>query len=185
MRFRKWMLLLAVAFLVILLDQVTKALVVANLALYEEWMPIEALRPYFTIHHIRNTGAAFGIFPEGGTFFMVVAFIVVGVIIYFYRQMPDSAPAVRVALGLQLGGALGNLVDRLRQGYVVDFLDAKIWPVSNISDISIVSGVCALLLLMWWEDRRARQAEAQEPPDHATPDRKTVEEEPGSVGPGP
>lgn len=184
MRNRKWILMLAVALTVILLDQVTKALVVANLALNEEWMPIEALRPYFTIHHIRNTGAAFGIFPEGGTFFMVVAFIVVGVIFYFYRQMPDSPPAVRVALGFQLGGAMGNLIDRLRQGYVVDFLDAKIWPVSNFADISIVSGVSALLLLIWWEERRARQAQAQEQPEHAGQDRSTVEEEPGSVGPG-
>lgn len=157
---RKWLLLLAVTVLVILADQISKALVVANLALYEEWAPIESLRSIFTFTYVQNTGAAFGILPDGGAFFVIVALIVIGIILYFYRQLPDSLPLIRVALGLQLGGALGNLLDRVRLGYVVDFFDFKFWPVFNIADSCVVVGAIALVILMWWDERRAAKAEA-------------------------
>ena len=182
MRLIKWLMLLAVALTVIVADQVTKALVIANLAPYEEWMPIEALRPYFTIHHVRNTGAAFGILPGGGTLLMIIALVVVGVIIYFYRQLPERVWLVRVALGLQLGGAVGNLIDRVRLGYVIDFFDVKFWPVFNIADSSIVVGVFALLILMWWADRRAKLTLPGG--DQGPPDSRPSEDEPSSVAPG-
>lgn len=149
MRSMKWPYLVGIAFVVVLFDQITKAIVVANLDLYETWMPIEALAPYFNFIHIRNTGAAFGIFPDGGLFFTVVAFVVIGVIVYFYRELPDHSLLIRTALGFQLGGALGNLIDRLRQGYVVDFFNVKIWPVFNIADSAIVVGVLLLIFLLW------------------------------------
>lgn len=151
----RWLSFLAVALAVIALDQVTKALVIANLGLYEQWAPVEALRPYFTFTYVQNTGAAFGIFPNGGIFFMLIAVVVAGVILYFYREMADGHWALSVALGLQLGGALGNLIDRVRLGYVVDFFDFKFWPVFNIADSAIVVGVFLLLSIMWWEERRA------------------------------
>ncbi len=174
MRREKWLLLLGVALLVILVDQVSKAIIVANLDLYEEWAPIEALRPLFVITHVTNTGAAFGILQGGNTLFQIVAVVVVFVILYFYHQLTDRVWLLRVALGLQLGGAAGNLIDRVRQGYVVDFLHLKFWPVSNVSDVCIVAGVGLLLLVMWREDRR--QASAR-PADGASSDEATSDDE--------
>lgn len=150
--------LLAVAAAVIALDQLTKALVTANLALYEQVAPVEALRPYFTFTYVRNTGAAFGLFPGGGAFFIVVALIVSAMIVYFYRTIPGQTPVMRAALGLQLGGAWGNLIDRLRLGYVVDFLDFKFWPVFNVADSALVVGALTLLVALWWQDRQAARA---------------------------
>jgi signal peptidase II len=76
--------------------------------------------------------------------FVVIAVIVVAAIIFYYRHLPTGQWWIKVSLGLQLGGALGNLLDRLRQGYVIDFIDFKIWPVFNLADSSIVVGVAIL-----------------------------------------
>jgi signal peptidase II len=146
-----------VAVLVVALDQWAKHLVVANLALYESWAPIPALENIFTIHHITNTGAAFGLFQDGNLFFMIVAVIVSLVIVFYYRYVPDGQWFVRLSLGLQLGGALGNLVDRLRTGSVIDFMNFQIWPVFNVADMSIIGGVILLALLLLREDYLERK----------------------------
>jgi signal peptidase II len=94
--------------------------------------------------------------------------IVIVTVMIYYRFLPDGQALTRIALGLQLGGAIGNLVDRLRQGFVVDFIDfnywpMRNWPVSNVADISIVTGVSLLALLMVWEEyceRKGQQAAA-------------------------
>jgi signal peptidase II len=166
----KWWSLLLVALIILIADQASKALVVANLGLFEQWMPVAALRPVFTLTYVQNTGAAFGIFPNGGVFFTLIAFVVVGVIVYYYRQIPNPGLFIRIALGLQLGGAVGNLVDRLRLGYVVDFFDVKFWPVFNVADSAIVVGVFLLLVLMWWDERHESQAQAQHPPADSSPE---------------
>jgi signal peptidase II len=95
----------------------------------------------------RNTGAAFGMFQSGGLLFAAVAIVVSLSILVFYRRIADSALPVRLALGLILGGALGNLADRIRLGYVVDFIDLRWWYVFNLADSAIVVGVGILLLL--------------------------------------
>jgi signal peptidase II len=171
MRAGKWLFLIGIACVIVLFDQIAKAVVVANLNLYETWMPVQALEPVFNFIHIRNTGAAFGIFPDGGLFFTVVAFVVIGVIIHFYRQLPEHSLLIRTALGLQLGGAVGNLIDRLRQGYVVDFFNFKVFPVFNIADSAIVVGVLLLVFLLWQEDRREDQRlHAEAAPSHPAED---------------
>ncbi len=180
MRPRKWLFLVWVALSVIVIDQLSKAIIVASLEPYEEWMPIEAIRPFFSITYVTNTGAAFGILPQGGMLFTLIALIVVGVIIYFYRQLPERVWLVRVALGLQLGGALGNLIDRIRLGYVVDFLHVRFWPVFNIADSAIVIGVGLLMILMWREDRRSAASKREEA-EAAKP--LPPEDEPSSVTP--
>jgi signal peptidase II len=152
-----WWVLPAVAVLALALDQWTKYLVVSSLALYESWMPISALGNIFTIHHVTNTGAAFGLFQNGNLFFVIVAIIVSLIIVLYYRYVPDGQWLVRVSLGMQLAGALGNLIDRLRFGYVVDFLDFQIWPVFNFADTSIVVGVILLALLLLREDYLERK----------------------------
>ena len=151
----QWLFLLGVAALVIVADQVTKAYVTAHLALYASWMPLHFLEPVFRFTHVHNTGAAFGLFPEGGSIFLVIAVIVASFIVYFYRQLPPEAWLVRLALGLQLGGALGNVVDRVHRGYVVDFMHLEHWPVFNVADSCIVLGVVLLALEMLIEEYRA------------------------------
>jgi signal peptidase II len=92
-----------------------------------------------------NTGAAFGILRTRGILFALVAIVVsVGIVVY-YRAVAASPVLVRTALALVLGGAIGNLVDRIRLGYVVDFVDLRWWPVFNVADSSIVIGVCLLI----------------------------------------
>jgi signal peptidase II len=152
---RQWLLLFGVAALAILADQVSKAYVVAHLSLHESWMPLGFIEPLFRFTHVHNTGAAFGIFPQGGSIFLLIAVIVSAVIVYYYRQIPGQAWLVRLALGLQLGGALGNVIDRVRLGYVVDFFNVEYWPVFNVADSCIVIGVALLALAMLREEYQA------------------------------
>lgn len=147
-----------VAALVAGLDQWTKYLVVSNLALYEAWAPIPALERIFTIHYVTNTGAAFGLFQDANLFFVIVGIIVSLVILIYYRYVPPGQWFVRLSLGLQLAGALGNLIDRLRTGSVVDFLNFQIWPVFNVADMSIIGGVLLLAVLLLRDDYLERKA---------------------------
>ncbi len=135
---------LGVAALVLLVDQVSKYLVFTNLSVGEMWNPLAFLRPFVTLTHVTNTGAAFGLFQGHGTLFAIVPILVVAGILVFYRYLPPSEILLKVSLGLQLGGAMGNLLDRLRLGNVVDFIDFKIWPVFNLADAAVVAGVAIL-----------------------------------------
>jgi signal peptidase II len=160
---RYWLFLLATVLGLLTLDQASKSWIVANFALYEARTPIPALAEVFQLTYTRNTGAAFGLFQGGSNFFLVFAVLASGVILYFYRQLRGDQWAVRLALGLQLGGALGNAIDRVTRGYVVDFLHVFYeplgfnYPVFNLADSAIVVGVL-LLLLFLREDKKAPQA---------------------------
>ncbi|MFB0533520.1 MAG: signal peptidase II [Anaerolineae bacterium] len=134
----------AVGLLILVADQISKYLVLSSLNPGQSWNPIASLTPWVSITHVTNTGAAFGLFPAQGSLLAVIAVIVVAAIILYYRQLPVGQWWIKVSLGLQLGGALGNLLDRLRLGYVIDFIDFKIWPVFNLADSSIVIGVAIL-----------------------------------------
>ena len=143
--FREKIILPAVAFLVLVADQTSKYLVRSNLNPNHSWDPVDSLNRWFSITHVTNTGAAFGLFQDQGPLFAVIAVIVVAAIIFYYRQLPAGQWWIKVSLGLQLGGALGNLLDRLRLDYkVIDFIDFKIWPVFNLADSAIVLGVAIL-----------------------------------------
>jgi signal peptidase II len=147
-------------------DQYTKWLVVSRLPLYQTWAPFPALADYVLITHNTNTGAAFGLFKDWNLVFICIAIVVIAAIIFYQRQLPDGQWLVRIALGFQLGGAAGNLVDRLRVGQVTDFLlvQAPIggrvyqWPAFNVADSSIVTGVILLALIMARESRTQPQA---------------------------
>lgn len=143
-RFGEKIILPVVALLVLGADQISKYWVLSNLSPGQSWNPIASLTPWVSVTHVTNTGAAFGLFPDLGSLFVVIAVIVVAAIIFYYRRLPAGQWWLKVSLGLQLGGALGNLLDRLRLGYVVDFIDFKIWPVFNLADSSIVIGVVVL-----------------------------------------
>ncbi len=152
---------------VLLLDQASKYLVETRLPLYGVWAPIPAIEPFFRFLHTTNTGMAFGLFQQGGTILAIVAVIVSGVIVYFNHTLPGNERLLRVALGLQLGGVLGNLIDRVRQGHVTDFFDFGPWPVFNIADLALVTGVVILAYVMLTEGRR--QSSAASPSSSASP----------------
>jgi signal peptidase II len=135
------MFLLILATLVI--DQATKAAVQALMYLGES---IPVLPPVFYLTYIMNPGAAFGLLAYQKTLFVTVTVLLVAGVLLGYRKLPSGRPLLRYGLGLVLGGALGNLVDRLRFGRVVDFLDFRVWPVFNLADTAIVIGAC---LLVW------------------------------------
>jgi signal peptidase II len=161
LKIRNYILLAVLAGIVLAADQITKELVRTQLAFGEIWMPIDWLRPHMHIVHWTNTGAAFGMFQQGGMLFTVLAFIVSGAIIWYYRDSDTATWPVRIALGLQLGGALGNLTDRLIHGTVTDFILFGFFPaVFNVADGAISLGVALLLLDMLLEYRRNRTAAA-------------------------
>ena len=150
-----------VAALVLLADQVSKYLVTASLEEGQSWGVVPWLAPVLRVTHVTNTGAAFGMLPGLGGVFAYIAVAVIVVIIVFYRRLPAGQSLMRVSLGLQLGGAIGNLADRIARGSVVDFIDLSFWPfkdfpVFNLADSSIVVGVATLAVLMILEDQRER-----------------------------
>jgi signal peptidase II len=143
-----------IAFVVsLLLDVVTKYLVNENLT-YADRVPV--IEGFFYLTHVRNTGAAFGLFRDAPvvlrlTFFIGVSTIAIGIIIQFFRQLAPGDRLSALALGLILGGAVGNLLDRIRLGEVVDFLHFILWggyrwPDFNLADSWIVIGVALLVL---------------------------------------
>ena len=155
------------AAVIIFVDQYTKHLVRTQLALNESWSPFVWLAPFARILHINNTGAAFGLFKSGGLLFTVIAVIVAAVIIFYAWRLPDGHWWIRIALGMQLGGAIGNLIDRLMFGPVTDFislLGVLHTPIFNVSDLSITVGVILLVVMMWGESRHAKGNAAGAPP---------------------
>jgi signal peptidase II len=165
-RLRDWALLFGLTLFLLALDQGTKWLVRQNLAVGEMWAPIPALAKIFTVTHVQNTGVAFGQFPGLGWLFMLVNLAVFVGVLIFYPRIPDEQWPLRLAAPLILTGGLGNLIDRLRTAAllaphtgniwtalplasVTDFMDFKIWPVWNVADLCIVSGVAILAWMLW------------------------------------
>jgi len=164
--FRTYASLIGLAVLVVLIDQITKALVRTNLAFGEIWSPWDWLTPYARIVHWQNTGAAFGIFQGFSLVFTVLAILVSLAIFYYYPRVPAEDKTLRLAMSLQLGGALGNLVDRvLQNGQVTDFISVGNFAVFNVADSSISIGVVVLLLGVWWKDRQEKKHLADSSPD--------------------
>lgn len=164
---RAWLVLL-VAGIIITLDQLTKEWVRTNIPKFSSMIPIPALGEYFVFEHVDNYGAAFGILQNQGSLFVVIAVVVAIAILVYVRYLPTEQTFVRFLLGLQLGGAVGNLVDRINQGFVTDFVKMGIpgvyyWPNYNIADSSIVIGVIALGAYIMIDDvRKQRQEQARQ-----------------------
>lgn len=153
--------LFGVAGAVIALDQWTKELVRTNIAFSDSWLPeaLNWLMPYARIVHWRNSGAAFGSFQGYSWIFTILAFAVAGMIIYYYSKVDAADWWLKLAMGMQMGGALGNVVDRLMQnGQVTDFLSVGNFPVFNVADASISVGVAVLLIGMFIKERAEKKA---------------------------
>lgn len=149
----RWLALLGPAALVIALDQTSKSLVTGGLSPGQSITPIPALAEVFAITVSHNTGAAFSLLPQAGDMFLIIGIVMMIGILLFYRRMPPGHWAERFGLGLLLGGTLGNALDRLRYGYVIDWVHLRIpgviSNVSNFADHAIVLGILILVISMW------------------------------------
>jgi signal peptidase II len=130
-------------------DQLTKSLVANRLRLGDS---VEVAGP-FTIHHVRNTGIAFGLFSDATSIVIVLTATAIGALLVFFARSARRHALLPAAVGLVLGGSVSNLVDRLRLGHVTDFLDLDYWPAFNLADTFIVVGVGLLFLSFVAADR--------------------------------
>ncbi|MBQ7502908.1 signal peptidase II [bacterium] len=133
------------AFIIIVSDIFTKYLVTAKMSLGQI---IELPVGFVQLHYIRNYGAAFGIMQNQHWFFVTAAITAIALILYFFETIKEHGGMAFAAACLVLGGAIGNLLDRLRFGYVVDFIDLKVWPIFNVADIALTVGMGLLFLMM-------------------------------------
>lgn len=153
----------ALAVAVYAADRLSKSWIVASIPLDEARDVVDG---WARIANVRNTGAAFGLLPERTSLLSILSIVAVLVILYYYRDIAARSAPIAATLGMQLGGAAGNLVDRLGQGYVTDFVDVGIpdgwrfWAF-NVADSSIVVGIFLVTFLLWLEERR--QARAPQP----------------------
>lgn len=161
---RKWFILLGAVLLMAFADQASKGWIVENLALYQSAQPLPALAPFFQLTRSANTGAAFGILPAAGNVFLLLAFIIIAAMLWQFRSAAPDALLLPLATGIVIGGALGNVLDRLQHGYVIDFIHYQIpgliSNVSNLADHAIVGGVLLILAESFIRERRqnARQS---------------------------
>lgn len=145
----QWLALGLVTLAVVAADQLTKRLVATALALGDS---VELVGP-FSIHHVRNSGIAFGLFSSWTSIVIVLTLVAVAAMVAFFAYSGQRHPMLPVALGFVLGGSVSNLVDRLRFGYVTDFLDVARWPAFNLADTFIVLGVGLLFVSFVVADR--------------------------------
>jgi signal peptidase II len=159
--FSKTIILLLTALTILVADQLTKALVVANLAVGEQ---ARLLGDLVQVWHAQNRGAAFSLFQGGTVVFLIVSVLSIGMVAYFHRSLRDRSPWLHVVLGIVLGGTLGNFIDRLRQGYVTDWLSIGIgdtrWPTFNVADSSVVIGIGILVVYLFLTSPDRREATA-------------------------
>src|SRR5262249_50109834 len=153
-----WVSLAAVAIAAVFADQLTKHVVGSEVALDDE---VKVFGP-FTIHHVQNSGIAFGLFASATAAVIVLTVIAVGWMIGYFARSGARHPLLPVAVGLLIGGSLSNLADRVRLGHVTDFLDFRYWPAFNLADSFIVIGVAVLLGALVAADRGPRRSRVRE-----------------------
>jgi signal peptidase II len=143
----KYMRLVVVAGLIIITDQITKAIILKSMPLYHS---VPVIPGFFNITHIHNPGGAFGFLANQSSnlravVFLLISALAVGLIFWFYKNTPKTHPWLATAFAMIFGGAIGNLIDRIRFGKVVDFLDVYLghlhWPAFNVADSAIVIGI--------------------------------------------
>lgn len=137
---KKAIIIAGVSFIVMLFDQLTKFFVSSYVS-----NTILIIKGIFNLSYIKNAGAGFGILQNQQPILIFVSVFVVGLILFYYDRIPNNK-MVQICMGLLLGGTIGNLIDRIRLGYVVDFIDFRIWPAFNIADSAITIGALGLCL---------------------------------------
>lgn len=166
---RNYFTLFTIAGILVALDQWTKNLVRANITPGSTWLPEgwEHLSTYMRVVHWHNTGAAFGMFQDLSSVFTALAFVVIVAIIWFYNKIEPNDWFLRLALAMQMGGAIGNLIDRLLfDGVVTDWISIGNFAVFNVADASITVGTGVMLFGVWMMERRENQAQKESDPQN-------------------
>jgi signal peptidase II len=148
-RWRNDALFFAIAITIVVVDQITKSIVRENLRVGESWP--EGWE-FIRIIHVTNSGAAFGILQDQTTFLIITSTLGLAAIVLYYIYPPMDHGLIRVALGMQLGGAVGNLIDRVRLGEVTDFVDVGQFPTFNVADSSISISITAVLIFFLFQE---------------------------------
>jgi signal peptidase II len=150
----QWVGLAAILLAALAADQLTKHIVTSHLRIDEG---THVVGPFW-IHHVQNSGIAFGLFASATALVIGLTAIAVAWMLVFFARSGARHPVLPVALGLIIGGSLSNLLDRVRLGYVTDFLDLRYWPAFNLADSFIVIGVGILLAALALAEREPRRA---------------------------
>ncbi|MHB8574094.1 MAG: signal peptidase II [Dehalococcoidia bacterium] len=155
---KQWWVLGVVAAVVFAADQLTKHLIRVRLDYGEAWPSLS-----WPVHleHVSNSGAAFGILQNQTMFLILTSLIGLGAIVLYFVYPPFHHPLLRVAFGMQLGGAVGNLLDRVRMGNVTDFIKFPHYPTFNVADSSIVVGVFILAWFLLFREGQQRQRDEE------------------------
>jgi len=155
-----------ICLVILIIDQATKLYVDTNFRLHES---VPVIRGLFHLTYVRNKGAAFGIFADTAVripFFITVSIIAMLGILWYVKRIRDDQKMVFFSLSLIFSGAFGNLIDRIRYGEVIDFLDVfwrnHHWPAFNVADSAITVGVTLLFIEMWSEDRKKSVGKTEE-----------------------
>ena len=156
---RHWAALAAIAGAAVVADQLTKHIVASQLWLDEN---VKVIGP-FSIHHVQNSGIAFGLFSQATGVVIVLTLVAVAWMIVYFLRSGARHPLLPVAVGLLIGGSISNLADRVRLGHVTDFLDLRYWPAFNLADSFIVIGVAILLGALVAADRAPGRPRGLEP----------------------
>ena len=158
----RYRILAIISVVILILDQASKLYVDANFRLHES---IPVIRGLFNLTYVRNKGAAFGILADNAVripFFITVSIVAMLGILWYVSRLKSDQKLALVSLSLVFAGAFGNLIDRVRLGEVIDFLDVfwqrYHWPAFNVADSAITVGVTLLLIEMWREDRKKSKA---------------------------
>ena len=154
---KSYQILFPIATGIVGLDQWTKSIIRNALAFGEIWSPWDWLTPYARVVHWKNTGVAFGMFQNNNKLFAILVSIIALLIIIYYPQLTEGDWFLRIALSMQLGGAAGNLIDRLTVGWVTDFLSVGNFAVFNVADASVTIGVGIMILGLWVQENRQRK----------------------------
>ncbi len=156
----QWLGLAAIGLAAVAADQLTKHIVTGHLALDDG---IHIIGPFW-IHHVQNSGIAFGLFASATSVVIVLTGIAVAWMLLFFARSGARHPVLPVALGLVIGGSVSNLLDRVRLGYVTDFIDLRYWPAFNLADSFIVVGVVILLSTLLAAERMPRNRGRRDAP---------------------
>jgi signal peptidase II len=146
-----------VAAIVVVIDQVTKAMAISAFGPPEDLRSKSIIPKLLDFRHDENTGAAFSLFQGRSTTLLLIGVIVIGVLIYYYRALPQGNPVLRLAVGGVLGGAVGNIIDRVRLGHVTDWIHFTHYPTFNFADSCITVGMFTLAFYLLFLDRPARR----------------------------
>ena len=169
----RYRILTIISIVILALDQATKLYVDANFRLHES---IPVIHGWFNLTYVRNKGAAFGIFADSAVripFFITVSIVAMLGILWYIRRLSNDQKLAVFSLSLVFAGACGNLIDRIRLGEVIDFLDVywqrHHWPAFNVADSAITVGVTLLLIDMWREDRKKSAEDSAKKPKENEP----------------